>query len=237
MPFQNAGILSRIAIRRATRERPKNQDQPNRPELPSGDRHLTDDDRFEVVIRPHIGRLLTIARGIVGSDDLAWDAVQEALLALWRHGEMPPNVEAWLVRAVAMRSLFVLRTQRRRDKHEQIASRMRAEPMQAGSPAYRIESEELQQRLEEALAELPDQHRVVFVLREIDGMDYESIAETIGVPIGTVRSRLNRARSALREIVKRRVPSEYLPAAWFEDEWSPESIGKRTWSKRKGVPQ
>jgi RNA polymerase sigma-70 factor (ECF subfamily) len=210
--------LSRVAHRQATPESTERQTRPTPPELPTGDRHLIDDDAFEAAIRPHVGRLLAIARGILGSDDLAWDAAQEALLALWKQQRMPPAVEAWLVRAVTIRSLFVLRTRNRRRKHEQIASQLRPESVPAGNPWQSAERGELRQKLEEALAELSDEHRVVFVLREIDGMDYDSIAETIGVPVGTVRSRLNRARSALREIVSRRLPPELLPVGWSEHE-------------------
>jgi len=71
------------------------------------------------------------------------------------------------------------------------------------APDAPMEREELKTALDAALARLPDDFRVAVVLRDIEGLEYEAIAEVLEVPIGTVRSRLHRGREALRDIVTR----------------------------------
>jgi RNA polymerase sigma-70 factor (ECF subfamily) len=187
----------------------------NSSELSAGERHLFTGDYFTEAIRPHIGRLLNIARGIVGSDDLAWDAVQEALLSLWKQGALPPNPRAWLIRAVTVRSLFLIRTAKRRRCHEQRAADLRSVTSDPVDPAHASERREFKEKLERAIAELSDEHRVVFVLYEIEGLEYEAIADVISVPVGTVRSRLSRARAALRDMLQRTMP-EWIPVRAME---------------------
>jgi len=72
-------------------------------------------------------------------------------------------------------------------------------------PAEKTERRENKEELAEALAHLSEDARTVLILREIEGMDYSEISETLGIPKGTVRSRLARAREALRKILEARV--------------------------------
>jgi RNA polymerase sigma-70 factor (ECF subfamily) len=69
----------------------------------------------------------------------------------------------------------------------------------ADGPVERLDRKERCGQVRQALAQLPADHRAVLVLREIDGCDYETIAEILDLPIGTVRSRLHRGRLQLRE--------------------------------------
>ncbi len=69
-------------------------------------------------------------------------------------------------------------------------------------PDAAMERRELHGRLEQAVAALEDDHRAVIVMRDIEGFDYQEIAEVLGCPAGTVKSRLHRARQALREQLK-----------------------------------
>jgi RNA polymerase sigma-70 factor (ECF subfamily) len=154
--------------------------------------------RFADEIAEHLGSAHRIARGILGSEDLAGDAVQEALVALWRAGLLPAAPSGWLVRAVVHRSLQLIRGRGRRALHEARASRLRSEVDVGSDPQRRAEERELGERIAGALDALPGGGRAAFVLRELEGLDYESIAERLGVPPGTVRSRLNRARAALQ---------------------------------------
>jgi RNA polymerase sigma-70 factor (ECF subfamily) len=158
-------------------------------------------DPFTEAVTPHVSRLVSAARGILGSEDLAWDAVQETLLCLWREKTLPLNLPAWLTRTVLHRSLHCLRTHCRRRKHEERAAANRLEQDWRTNPAEVLENNEIRSTVENALAKLPDEQRTVFVLREVEQLDYESIAEVLQVPVGTVRSRLNRSRLALREIL------------------------------------
>ncbi len=164
------------------------------------------DERFTGIVQPVIGQLVHVARRILGSDDLAWEAVQEALLSLWMKGSPPPNPHAWLIRAVVHRSLHLGRTARRRRKYEARASHGRSEASDRDDPTLRLLVEEMRDALRAAVEKLGDTHRLVLSLHLIEELDYASIARRLGIPIGTVRSRLNRAREALRVILGRDFP-------------------------------
>jgi RNA polymerase sigma-70 factor, ECF subfamily len=167
------------------------------------------DDRFAKVTRPLIGHLAAVARRILGDEEMAWDAVQEALVALWLEGEMPSNPRAWLVRTVVHRSLHLARGRSRRRRHEDQARLARVEPSDQDDPARHMEADELSHILWHALQSLTPDQRAVLVLAVVDKKDFESIAGALGIPIGTVRSRLNRSRKALREVLLRMLPEGY----------------------------
>jgi RNA polymerase sigma-70 factor (ECF subfamily) len=156
------------------------------------------DAEFAAVLQGLLPRLQRLARRILHSEDLADDAVQEALLGLWQEGRMPANPDGWLVRAVVHRSLHLNRSRRRRRGHEERAGAARPELDPRGDAARAIEAQELAQAIAAHLDRLPERLRAVFVLHEDERRDYESIAAALGVPVGTVRSRLHRAREALR---------------------------------------
>lgn len=152
---------------------------------------------FAELVRGHVGRMLRVARRFLSNDDLAWDAVQESLLSLWRAPERPADPGPWLVRTVIHRCLHLLRTARRRCHYEGQAES--ATPIvHRDDPAARLEGRSLRRALEAAVHTLPVDQRLVFVLREIDGLEYAQIAQALGLPLGTVRSRLSRAREVLR---------------------------------------
>jgi RNA polymerase sigma-70 factor (ECF subfamily) len=150
-------------------------------------------------VDPHLRQLLAKARRLLGSEDQAWDAVQETLLSLWKEEEQPPNLPAWLMRTVTHRSLHALRTRARRRKHEERAAAERPEASRHDDPARLAEVNELRSRMDEAFSGLTPEHREVFRLRQVERLDYETIAGLLELPVGTVRSRLNRSRLAYKE--------------------------------------
>jgi RNA polymerase sigma-70 factor, ECF subfamily len=75
------------------------------------------------------------------------------------------------------------------------------DPNETNRPSHAIEMAELEKRVHEALARLSAEHRSVLVLKDMDGMKYEEMAEILQVPVGTIRSRLHRARLEMREIL------------------------------------
>jgi RNA polymerase sigma-70 factor (ECF subfamily) len=79
-------------------------------------------------------------------------------------------------------------------------------PHDADSPDAVLEQTELEAALHRAIAELPDDRRIVVVLRDLEGLSYEEIAEALDLPTGTVRSRLHRARLDLKEKLERFLP-------------------------------
>jgi RNA polymerase sigma-70 factor (ECF subfamily) len=162
-------------------------------------RHGTSwEDRFAEVVNARLPGLRRLARRILRSEDLADDAVQEALSSLWNEGRMPPNPEGWLVNAVVLRSLHLNRSRRRRRDHEERACARRREHDPVGDASRPLEVAEVVRAIDAALSTLPDHLRSVFVLREAEQLDYGEIAGALQIPVGTVRSRLHRARVALQ---------------------------------------
>jgi RNA polymerase sigma-70 factor (ECF subfamily) len=141
--------------------------------------------------------MLRAARAILRSEDLAWDAVQEALLRAWRPGARDLPSGGALRRLAALSALHLARCGRRRTYHEDRRA-ADARPCCAQDPLADVASVEIRQELRAALARLTEAYRVVFELYELDGCGYHEIAARLALPIGTVRSRLARARRALR---------------------------------------
>jgi RNA polymerase sigma-70 factor (ECF subfamily) len=168
------------------------------PERPIRDRF------FAGAVRSLTGRLTAEARRIVDDEELSRDAVQEALLSLWLQAELPPNPRAWLSRTVRNRCLHLARCRSRRRKHEAIARRSRPEASDRDDPTLRLERQEWGRIFSDSLDLLADGQRTILVLSLIDELDYQAIATVLDVPIGTVRSRLSRAREALRAVLARR---------------------------------
>jgi RNA polymerase sigma-70 factor (ECF subfamily) len=140
--------------------------------------------------------MLRAAGRVLGCGHLAADAVQDTLVLLWQtevpHGEL----RGWLMRAVVHRSLHLRRTLLRRTRHEVAAGCC---AVACDNPLHHAYAQELGEHVQAALARLPATQRRAFVLRELDGLDYEDIARALAVPVGTVRSRLHRARAALQD--------------------------------------
>lgn len=140
-----------------------------------------------------------IARRHAGCDELAADAVQDALVLLWRRRSAPPDVRRWLRAAVLHRCRHHARTQARARTRDRRAALDRPESDPLADPLCGLCTDELRARLEQALVGLPGLARRVLALRAHDGLDYAAIAERLEVPVGSVRSSLHRARAALRE--------------------------------------
>jgi len=157
----------------------------------------TCDDAFRALLEPHLSALHALARSIVQSPDLACDAVQEASLALWMQPDLPPDLRGWLVRTTVHKCLHVLRREDRRDRHEERAGVERTEACPLCDPGLPVEELELRTRLDAAIAALSADLRTTFLMRSERGLEYQEIADALSIPIGTVRSRLKRARESL----------------------------------------
>jgi RNA polymerase sigma-70 factor (ECF subfamily) len=162
-------------------------------------------------LHPLFRELTAVAMRVVDEEELARDAVQEALLSLWLEADPPPNPRAWLVRAVTFRSLHLARCRSRRRRHEWRARLARPEASDRDDPARCLEEEEGDLILCKGLERLASDHRTILALSLIEELDYRSIARRLGVPVGTVRSRLNRARVAFRDVLTRMLPEESRP--------------------------
>lgn len=148
--------------------------------------------------RRHLPQLQSIARRLLGCDHLAADAVQEALVALWQQDTPPPHPKAWMMRAVVHRAQHLRRTARRRQHHEHTASQHCHLHGSCDNPLHIAVAHEVGEQLSAALDTLPTDFRQALELYTKRGLDYADIAARLELPIGTVRSRLHRARHALR---------------------------------------
>ena len=163
--------------------------------------------RFEELILPHLDTAYTLARYLLRDEHDAQDVVQEASLRAFRHfgGYRGGDARAWFLAIVRN---CCLSFQRKR-------SAPRVVPLLAEHDAAAVEPRGADARamersdrfaIERAVAALPAEYREVIVLREVEGLSYAEISEVAGVPIGTVMSRLSRARqrlaAALRGLVK-----------------------------------
>lgn len=153
----------------------------------------------DILLEPHAAAIHVVASRILKSPDLACDAVQDSLIALWQLDDPPSDVRGWLVRTVVHKCLHVLRRENRRTRHEERASAKRSESCPLCDPAVTIEELESRARLEAAIEALSHELRATFRLRSERGLEYEEIARELGVPVGTVRSRLARARASLHD--------------------------------------
>lgn len=161
-------------------------------------------EQFDALVLPHLSCLHRAARRVLGSDDLAWDAVQETLFRFWQNGRIPAEPRAALLHVVHPTSLQILRSRRRRSDHELGANPDPARSTDCRDPSCIQEQAELTAELRRAIDGLPPACRETFRLR-IDGeLGYEEIAAQLDIPVGTVRSRLARARDLLEAELTRR---------------------------------
>jgi RNA polymerase sigma-70 factor (ECF subfamily) len=147
------------------------------------------------------GRFLyTVCYRLTGNDHEAQDLVQEVLLRVRRGlaSYQPGSMEGWLSRIATNAFLDDVRRQKRRPV---VALPDDPERVLEGAPSAdeALDNASLPDHVQQALRELPDDYRAAVVLCDVVGFSYQEIAESLGVPVGTVRSRIHRGRSLLKE--------------------------------------
>ncbi|HEX2041353.1 MAG TPA: sigma-70 family RNA polymerase sigma factor [Acidimicrobiales bacterium] len=155
---------------------------------------------WEEVARNHGRFLYTVAYRLTGNDDDAQDLVQEVLLRV-RRGlgtYQPGNLEGWLSRIATNAFLDEMRRRRRRVVELLPDEPERVIPPEPGADVA-AEAEALPDDVHRALQRLTPDYRAAVVLCDVVGLSYEEISATLGIPIGTVRSRIHRGRAQLRE--------------------------------------
>lgn len=155
---------------------------------------------WEEIAREYGRFLYTVAFRLTGNPDEAEDLVQDVLLRVRRglDSYVPGSMEGWLSRITTNAFLDDVRRRRRRPVE---AMPEDPERVLAGAPAAdeALERSQLPDNVQQALRELPDDFRAAVVLCDVVGFSYDEIADSLGVPIGTVRSRIHRGRSMLKE--------------------------------------
>lgn len=168
--------------------------------------------RFETAVLPHLDAAFNLARWLTRNDADAEDVVQEAYLRAFRffggfHGE---DGRAWLLEIVRNTSY----TWMQRNRSPELNMPLDDEPREVEGDDLNPEELLLQkadaQTLRQAVEELPLEFREVLVLRELDEMSYKQIAAVADLPLGTVMSRLARARKRLQHILVGHTQTEVL---------------------------
>ncbi len=170
-----------------------------------------DTSAFAAIVDRHQRRLLGLLVHTCGDAELAEDIAQEAFARAYRKLELfsgESQFYTWLAR-IAMNLLFSDQRRKRLENQTQRAGLAEALDSQGfanrqaeAAPDHQMELNETQQCVRQAIAMLDEERRAVVLLRDFDGMDYAAIAQTLEIPVGTVRSRLHRARLELREILQ-----------------------------------
>lgn len=183
-----------------------------------------DVDAFNDLVLFYQDRVYSAAYRIMGDPASAADATQEAFisayraLARFRGG----SFKSWLLRIVTNACYDELRRRKRRpaDSIEDLTPEDSADPppqlvSTAENPEAHAQRMELSQAIEDCVADLAVEQRALVVLRDVEGLDYREIATATGVALGTVKSRLSRARAQLRDCLQ--AVAELLPAAYRLD--------------------
>ena len=169
-----------------------------------------DQEAFEQLVRGNQNRVYSLAVRLVGHREEAADLAQEALPKAWQglpsfQGES--SFATWIYRLTTNVCIDYLRRKKRRQEVEPAVSLDDedsgwAEPADAGQdPQRKLEEAERSRALSRGLERLPEHQRQVLVMRELSGLSYQEIGAATGLDLGTVKSRIARARLALRKIL------------------------------------
>ena len=174
-----------------------------------------DVDAFETLVRRHQKRMLNIAYRTIGNYDEACEIVQEAFISAYK------NIKGFKGKAKFATWLYAICINLSRNRLKQLRTRLHREPYSVGnpmqgahgqipgdspssdpSPLEQVEARDVQQQVQGCINALDAEFREVLILRDIQGFAYDEISDMLKVPEGTVKSRLFRAREAMRDCLK-----------------------------------
>lgn len=169
-------------------------------------------DAFNRLVLAYQDMAFNLAARMLGDDDAAEDVTQTAFLSAYRslNSFRGGSFRAWVMRMVSNACYDELRRRKRRptvslepvnDDEEEIESPAWLAD-DGPSPEVQLERAELNQALQTCLHGLPDEFRAVVLMVDIEGLDYQEVSEATGKPLGTVKSRLARARLKMRDCLR-----------------------------------
>jgi len=179
-----------------------------------------DDEAYERMVRAFGGRMLAVAIGILRNEDDARDAVQTAYLSAFRSlpsFEGQCRLSTWLHRIVVNAALMKLRSRRRRP--EEAIEALLPTFLEDGHHAQQfsrndlpadhlLEREETRAAVRACIAQLPEHHRTILVMRDIEDVSTAEVAAMLGITSNAVKIRLHRARQALGTLLRREFAAE-----------------------------
>jgi RNA polymerase sigma-70 factor (ECF subfamily) len=182
-----------------------------------------DEMAFRAIMLRHNRKLYRIARGIVRNDADAEDVVQEGYVRAFMHLQDfrgDSSLATWLSRIIINEALGRLRRKRSRPEVQADEPRLEAQIIQFpqttnDDPEKTMAQRQILQLVEEATDKLPENFRLVFITRVIEGMSVEETAEILGIPPETVKTRLHRARRLVREQLDKQIGPVLMDAFPF----------------------
>ena len=156
---------------------------------------------FEEAVLPHMDAAYNLARWLTRNNQDAEDVVQEAYMRAFRFfsGFHGGNARAWLLTIVRNTCYSWLKKNRSHEAADAFDEQVHTDIIEGRNPETLLLREADAHSLQQTLEELPSTFREVLVLVEMEGLSYKQVAQMLGIPIGTVMSRLTRARHRLRE--------------------------------------
>lgn len=169
-----------------------------------------DDEAFAQLMRDNEKRIYNLTLRMTGNPDDAMDLAQEAFLNAWRGLKFFKGDSAFSTWVYRLASNACIDHLRRKTRRQDISAAMPTNeeddsspdiPDERFQPEQELERQELRQAVTDGLQQLSDEHRQVLVMREINGLTYQEIADVLDLEPGTVKSRIARARNSLRKIL------------------------------------
>jgi RNA polymerase sigma-70 factor, ECF subfamily len=173
-----------------------------------------DPEAFRALVVRHQRKVYAVALGIVKDRDLAWDVAQEAFVRVHAHladFKGDSSFSTWVLRIGSHLAIDAVRKERTASK-DAIDDVQEADLSGGGEgilstslgndPQQNALRRELAGKMTEALAQLPEKHRTILVLREVEGLSYEELAERLDIHKGTVMSRLFHARKKMQALLR-----------------------------------
>jgi len=170
---------------------------------------------FEVLMRRHNPRVYRVARAVIKDENEAEDVMQQAYINAYLHLHQfqdRSQFSTWLTRITVNEALARRKKQRPEEPFEDVMDTAPAVQLDPERQAY---GAELGRLIEESVDKLPESYRVVFVLRDIEGLSTDETAETLDLGEEAVKTRLHRARAMMRRAVAERVGGSTAEAFQF----------------------
>lgn len=171
-------------------------------------------DEFENLVQPHLKRLYTLAYRFTGQRDDAEDLVQDVLLKIYPRLVEMQSIERlgpWLARVLYRQFVDKWRSNER-SIVQLVTDETELEPVEddVQGPASKLDLDILHNRLQYSLNQLNEKQRDLVIMHDVEGYTLQEIHNLHDISIGTLKSRLNRARTRLRELLKNMEPFEYV---------------------------
>jgi RNA polymerase sigma-70 factor (ECF subfamily) len=163
---------------------------------------------YNTLVNRYKDRLFNVLYRMLSSEDEANDLLQETFLRVWQH-KMSYDFRFAFSTWIYTIALNLARNELRRRKKIKFLDIFDFADKLAAKEEKKDTSANLKTLLETEMKRLPEKYKTAFLLRDVDNLSYEEIAQVLGVPLGTVKSRVNRARAILRTRLKPRLEESY----------------------------